>query len=504
MEQVSSFFEHILAVENGDEVDSQEKNKVNETREPHKHPHEKSRRRSELEHLFWRNKKDDKDESKSGNTLLTDKLMEKIISMIVPMNVKDQGVLNERLIMQKTRPPLSMNIMSKNSILLVQRLSVPFETIDGIIKFFNWHNPSFTVGILLILTHVVLNPYLLLVLPIFLVIITIMVPHYLVLHSPDKSLLNEKWFTHNPVPDDGPALHEYKTPKPVPEFSSEFVINLTDLQNHMLIYVVAFDFILWITTDLLYYKNENITSIVFLWLIILSFHNLFILPKILPHILRYMPIKFIIIISLWIVTILLHPVMRNAFLNWFYKEDTRLYFLKINNKIEDFLLNLIVNVDEEQLNIESRDVEVFELQKYNKDTKIWELVGFANDFYTINSPLRKFNQNATEEDDSNEEIDDSVKITLKLGINNVKPPVDWEFKQSSWKLDLDVTEWVNSNLLSDLVMIDTDEKWVYDLDTADAKELFRRRRWLRACSRHTSKKDANQANSASTFSDYLL
>lgn len=176
MDQVSNFFENILTVEaNEKESDAKGKTTQNELKQS-KLMSDKLKRKSESDFAFWTHKKEGNDEQKSTNTLLTDKLMEKIISMVIPMNVKDQGALNERLEMQKTRPPLSVNLISKNSILLNLRLSVPFETIDGVIKFFNWDNLSFTVGILLVITHIILNPYLILVLPLLLILINIMVP----------------------------------------------------------------------------------------------------------------------------------------------------------------------------------------------------------------------------------------------------------------------------------------------------------------------------------------
>ena len=167
MDQVSSFFENILAVEpNEADQGAKEKSRPNELKQS-KPMADKLKRKSESDFAFWTHKKEGNDEPKSTNTLLTDKLMEKIISMVIPMNVKDQGALNERLEMQKTRPPLSVNLISKNSILLNLRLSVPFETIDSIIKFFNWDNLTFTVGVLLVITHIILNPYLIFVLPLF-------------------------------------------------------------------------------------------------------------------------------------------------------------------------------------------------------------------------------------------------------------------------------------------------------------------------------------------------
>lgn len=509
MDQVSNFFENILTVEpNDDESNVTRKPTENELKQSKSmQDKDKLKRKSESDFAFWSYK--NSDDSKSTNTLLTDKLMEKIISMVIPMNVKDQGALNQRLEMQKTRPPLSVNVISKNSILLNLRLSVPFETIDRVIKFFNWDNQCFTIGVLLVITHIILNPYLVFALPVFQILFNVMVPHYLILHPSDMSLVNKNYFQRNPIPDDGPALHEYKAPKPVPEFSNEFVLNLTDLQNHMLLYVTAYDMILWATNDLLFFKDENISAIVFLGLLFLGINNLLVLPRLLPIILTYLPIKTISIFIIWLLAITCHPVIRNKILNWVYNEETRLYFVNLDNRINQFLLKLIVRVEEEQRNIEGREAEIYELQRYDTTSKIWELVGFTNDFYTINNPLRKLIQESLldNDDEKGNDDDDSFanyfETNATHNINSIKPPIDWEFKGESWKLDLNVNDWVNSNLLADIVMIDADEKWVYDVESPNTFQHFRRRRWVRTCNRQNTL-DLAHSNSSSAFNDYLF
>ncbi|CAH2351261.1 peroxisomal membrane protein Pex29p [[Candida] railenensis] len=534
--------------------------------------------------------------SSNSSNLLADKLMEKMISMILPLNAstsEGQTILKERIEMQKSRPSLSVNLMSKNSIQLNQRLSIVFQSLDSFIKFFSWCNPNFTIALLLAATHVILTPILLPVLPIAYILFEVMVPHYLAIYPPDKSIIvsQRPFFEFNPVPADnkldGPVI-----PAPIPEFSREFILNLTDLQNYMVLYVIAFDWLAWLTRDYLYFKDENLSSLVYLGLCFTMVMNLMVFPKLIPIILPYIPIRFILIVSIWMGTIVFHPYLRNNILEWIYEENTRLWWLTVSDKVELKLRKIFgLRQQVEEFPEFEADVEIFELQKLNMKTKVWEPVGYSPDFYSINNPYRILSESVFEElevenekeiDEEEAEVEDKRENTVlnhiddaDLSINEstsneameagnltdvhslpdeaidrdymiprvrlletVKPPVDWEFKQRCWKLDLDSSEWVAQNFIQDVVYVDTDEKWVYDImgpeqferqlsqeeqavgdDLEHTKledikhELFRRRRWIRRCGRQNKiekepskgTKDEEQPHRPNqTFADYLI
>ncbi|KAK6458834.1 integral peroxisomal membrane peroxin-domain-containing protein [Scheffersomyces xylosifermentans] len=493
---------------------------------------------------FWNySKTDDKDPSKrsvssgsilnSGNSFMTDKLVEKIISMIIPMDVNDEQtnrVIQDRIEMQKSRPSLSMNIMSTNSRQLNQRLTSTFINIDNIIRLVNWTHPYYTVGVLLIITHLIINPYLLSVLPLVLLIGNVLIPHYLLIYPPDTSSLSP-YLESNPIPSHRP-LHDYRIPKPVPEFSREFLLNLTDMQNHMIFYIVSYDFILWLTNDYLYFKDESLTSIVFLGVLLLIISNLYFAPLAISFFASHFYIlQTILVISVWAFAIILHPYCRGRLLEWIYKEETRLNILNISNRVEERLINLLEppcsdideiiergDLSEQQINeVDIKEVEIFELQKLNNQTKIWSLVGFTSDIYTVNTATRKYNcnlRNMVSGHEDREEFEHSqvsekpkgyLNINKKSSINDIMPPKNWKFLGPRWELDLEVNAWVKDNYIEDLVLIDDNEKWVYDYQEAfhehgtpekgnegndTKKELFpqiiyRRRRWIRNCVRES-------------------
>lgn len=122
-------------------------------------------------------------------------------------------------------------------------------------------------------------------------------------------------------------------------------------------------------------------------------------------------------------------------------------------------------------------------------------------------------------------------MTKRESINLVKPPQGYKFiPLSRWTIDYDVADWVQANFIQDLVVIDDDEKWAYDvtiqnitIDNATTSEerakngndndngnnennygddeapkvdqlsdlydgeIYRRRRWLRYVARETYK-----------------
>lgn len=495
MEQVSSFLENILTIESGNpsaiqdieiapEANSEIPAKIKSNASKQ---NINNKRMSDIDFSsFWYKPGDGK---KANNSLMADKLMEKVISMMVPMNITtdQQGkILNDRIEMQKTRPPLSIPIMSKNSIQLNQRLSSVFLLQDNVIKFFNWENPFRTIGVLLIISHVIANPYLITAFPFAFIIFQVLIPHYLIIYPPDNSILND-YIEYNPIPSEIP-LDNYKIPKPVPQFTREFILNLTDLQNHMVIFITAYDFYYWLTSDYFYFKDEALSSSILLLFFSGMVLNLLVFPKLFPFLISILPIKSILLILVWCITILSHPHLRTTILDWVYKEETRLRFLNIGNKIELYLSKIFDK--EPEIEPLPMQVEIFELQRYNRRYKTWDLIGFTNNIFSINSPYRNMDliiDGEIEEDE--DRIRDCFKISKKVLIDNIKPPKNWEFVDKQWTLDLMVHSWVKRNLIEDLVYIDEDEKWVYDYQQDKRHDIFRRRRWIRDCVRQNFKQN---------------
>ncbi|ODQ80469.1 hypothetical protein BABINDRAFT_28487, partial [Babjeviella inositovora NRRL Y-12698] len=398
----------------------------------------------------------------STSSHLTDKLFERIIAMALPTpSSVSQESIEERIEAQRSRPSLSVPLMSKNFILMNARLSGVFVLIDELIKVLSWRYPTYTLGLLSIYTWLVLNPVLLLSVPLLYVLFCVLVPNYLVMHQPEALI-----GMVNPVPTDGPSLRKPELPTPAPETSREFFLNVTDLQNHMLLYVTGYDFVNGLSNHLLYFRDEALTSCVFVCLLCAVAFNVCLLPWIVRRCSSFIVfvVQWGLIVGGWSFAALCHPKYWERVIEYYYTEDTRLRILTLANQLES---HIIAEFWLEAEPAEEREVEVYELQHCNDKSKQWQSFGYTTDAYTNRAVLRSGKQ---------------IPTTLS-SLSKVQAPQRWEFSGASWKLDLSPEGWVQRNVLWPNVIIDQDEKWVYDLGEAGARGLYRRRRWSRVCTR---------------------
>lgn len=448
-----------------------------------------------------------------------DKFMERLLDMAIPTTagVEDEKELSgllSRIEMQKSRPPLTVQTMSKNSIALLQRLSLPFVLIDQIILIFLWKDPIYTVCFLLAATLLILNPSTLLAIPSLMLCYFTILPAFGKRHPVDQKTGE---FSK------GPMISNIKYPKPVPEISREFLLNVTDLQNHMMIYVIPWDWLNRIIVKYCYFKDERFTTVVFIVsliisLIISTFGSSF-MGFILPV------VKFMSVVFLWIFAIVLIPSNRKMMLEHMCSEDTRLRFVTLMNSLDDRFKNEFTWHQKREI----RELEIFELQKFEKETKTWQPVCFSPEIYPINSHLRLENlpidgcndisyvkppkgwsfineasdqytirktKNASTSSLSNGKV---RKVTSDLSLSTGNSFTKDDLSDSSgsglpfsaikgikgWYLDLVAINWARENYVDEVLTIDDDTKWCYDDMKYTKKDIskYRRRRWIRYCTR---------------------
>ena len=340
------------------------------------------------------NKEGETNSSPTTNTYV-DKFMEKIISMAIPTTTtsskKELNRVLERIEIQKNRPSLSMQIMSRNSILLLQRLTIPFETIDMITNIINWESPLITITVLLFITITILKPINLITIPLFYTCFEIIIPAYMI---------------QNPNIDESVKSWENELPKPVNEFSREFLLNVTDLQNRMMLYINSWDFINAWCWKLFYFRDELLTWSIFVGLLftglIIELFGSNVIFFMLPY------LKLLMVILVWVLVISLHPKNREKFLKRFYSEEVRLKTVTLLNRCESKLLK---DLDLKNDEMEIRQIEIFELQYFNEDTKSWQFACFSKDMYPLNSHIRLNN----------------LPITGTLILDGVQAPEGWKF-----------------------------------------------------------------------------
>lgn len=417
--------------------------------------------------------------SQSTQNLLTDKLVEKILYMALPAsNEPSKNTIENRVQAGATRPGLSIPIMSRNFIQLNSRLGLPFMLFDEVIRIFNWTNPAYTMCILSFYSFLVLKPLPTLVSgPIIYILFGIMTPTYMEAHMPDP----DSNFDNNPIPARGPPLREPNIPGPVPELSREFILNLIDLQNHMTLYVASYDFLGNVLAKFAYFQNEKVSSAVFLAFLVISCINALTIDTLAI----YIPWKLIFLSLGWLFAILLHPKLRDRVLASIYSEETRLRILTCTNKLER-LINEQFDLYEPR---DRKEASIFELQKFNEEDKTWENIGYSISDFTLFSQARI------------EEIPASQVATAST-LEEVKPPLEWEWLSNfDWSLDLDPIEWVSAEYIQ-YVDVDAETKWVYDVDLEGHRYKFRRRRWIRVCTRAKhSTSDDDFATDATVLSD---
>ncbi|CAR23144.1 Pex29p [Lachancea thermotolerans CBS 6340] len=407
---------------------------------------------------------------------LADKLVEKLIYMALPPSSElAKKTIEHRVEASRNRPGLSVPIMSRNFVQLNSRLGPPFQVIDEVIKIFNWTNTAYTLSVLSLFTYTVMKPLPTLTsIPIFYLLFGVMVPQYLKIHKPDSSLV----FASNPVPATGPPLVKAEVPKPVPEFSKEFILNLTDLQNHMLLYVSAFDFVNGILARFAFFTDESTSSAAFLALLVLAWFNALFMDTLS----RFIPLKSLLIISGWALALALHPRYRDHFLSKIYSEETRLRALMISSKVEKRVNEYFQYREPREL----RQASIFEVQKLDTSIKTWGLVGYSTDHYALFSDYRI----------SEKGLEDASHT-----LEEVKAPLEWEWtKGSKWVQDLDPVSWVASEFV-DYVDIDVEAKWVYDACLDGSRGDYRRRRWIRQCTRIAEQISVSENTSSDTTDD---
>lgn len=509
MEQVSKILENIIAVEYPADDPAAKTDDV----EPAKHIHNAEQQaedpRPELARhysAFWYLE----DDQKKISNQLTDKLVEKVLGVILNGQGEVSGTLDGRMTVHSTRPPLSVNLMSTNTTQLAQKGSPVFEVMDTVAMVLGWHNPYFSVGACLLATHVILNPYLITTLPSLYVLKKFLLPSYLKLYPPDRSIIDNQFTFHNPVPHEGPPLGKQEPPKPISQFSREFIMNFTDMQNQIVPYIRMYDALVSWGQHYFLFENPRLSSVVFLLLLVTTVGNLVLLPRVVPFILSHFPIKAFAIASVWMWVGAFHPAIKERALDYVNTEEARLARLDSTDRAENFFMKFMVDEDDAQQ--QQRQVEIFELQRLSS-RNIWKQLGFSTDHYALNHPERLIDEadvhHDTHSSHSHQGSDDTQStldsfedeqdksmvassaempgssIATKETLLEVKAPKDWVFAEPKWLVDLDPQEWVAEECLMDLVNIDTDEKWVYDYTDGEHYEgsIYRRRRWVRMCKR---------------------
>lgn len=289
-----------------------------------------------------------------ASSSMTDKLIDKLVAAALPTSSLNMADAERRATHMKSNPAFSIPIMGRNFSNMTARTGVAFDAYYSFLRIATWEYPTHTLSILGIYTIIVLNPRLIPTLPFIFILSYLMVPSYVYRHPPDPTLINpdptiegkvlgiisptdyslnypsssassgttststgqnhltsnaaatDVLIHHNPSPvtAQGPPLGEAIIPKPVPEISREFFMNMVDTQNAMVLYIDAYDSILATLKRFAFFDGDETTSSLVYIVLMITAVLAYIFT---PYIIKYTPWKVVFLVLGWGAAIRNHP-----------------------------------------------------------------------------------------------------------------------------------------------------------------------------------------------------
>lgn len=325
--------------------------------------------------------------------------------------------------------------MSSNFRRFNARIGVAFIFQNRAIHLFTWKQPTQTLSFLFVWTFLCIDPYLLPVLPLACCLFFVMVPSFLTRHPEPEVTLGDADLWQGSL--GGPPLAGARTIKPAPEFSKDFFRNMRDLQNCMEDFSTVHDAVLAFLTPLTNFSNENLSSMLYILLLLLSC-LLFITAHLLPW-------RLIFLVMGYALTAFGHPTIQ--FLLATPENEQRLSAAEHEGR--SVLFTLSRSDIEIEPSHEIREVEIFELQHraLHDEHGEYEPVMFSSSPYSPLSPSRISG--------------DRPRGTPFF--EDVLPPRGWRWSDKKWALDLLSREWVDDRCVTGVEVEIEGERWVTDL-----------------------------------------
>ncbi|WPH02406.1 Hypothetical protein R9X50_00526900 [Acrodontium crateriforme] len=431
--------------------------------------------------------------SSSGGSSLQDRFLAGIMAQIIPPEdlvenqdgdegKKESGTKDRRSREYVDRPNFSVGVMSGNFRRFNARVGVLFVVQNRIIYLFTWRRPTATMAFLAIYSLICLRPYLLPLVPLLGMLLYIMVPSFLIRHpAPENDPLVEPSFL-------GPPSAPPSRVKPAPEMSKDFFRNLRDLQNCMEDFSRMHDAANEYITPFTNFSDEGLSSMLFVALFGLC--GLVMMGS------AIVPWRVVALLTGWSMTISGHPEIQRILLS---PENISLARQKAA-QLQDWMRAWIESDIILDGPPERRQVEIFELQKFQPYDDSWEPWLFSPSPYDPLSPARIAGARA--------------KGTQFF--EEVQPPAGWVWKDKKWTMDHLSREWVEQRMITGVEIETEGERWVYDIPPEEIELLesprtkakkkdratpksgweegtgletrgeWRRRRWVRLVERQTS------------------
>ncbi|KAL2710487.1 Peroxisomal membrane protein PEX28 [Kluyveromyces marxianus] len=397
-----------------------------------------------------------------------DMVIDRLILSLLPDELPEREQFSQRVSEPSRRKSqtVSVSIMSRNIRILTSKLGAIFEVQDELVRLATWRNPAGTLLILVVFTKICFNPMLLLILPIVYIMFGLMIPGYLHRHPLHRGIyLSKRSYGQSLIKDitTGGSRVKVQPHEPLREYSyedvdldalkkanavrqsMEFVVNLRDLQNLMSIMVFITDKVEKFVYGTAGFKNEQISTMVFLS----GFFFLISLWVIAPF------INWALMTSMlaWGVMFVLHPRVRPVLLGLLKKQQ-----LEKGKEVLEKTERYDILLDEP---VETRWTEVFEIQIQGITETEWSHYMYATHVFDKSDPYRK-----------SQKPPPGVQTLEEL-----KAPPTWVFDSNcEWITDTNVQQWAAERGLENL-RIDGD----YLVD-----DQFKRKRLIRKVIRYAN------------------
>ncbi|KAI2469499.1 Pex24p-domain-containing protein [Annulohypoxylon bovei var. microspora] len=366
---------------------------------------------------------------------IQDQLVEKLLSQVVPLD--DAHIPQDEPAPKGenpgvVRPNFNLPTMSNNFRRFNARIGVVFVFQARAIRVLSWKRPTHTLSFLAIYTFLCLDPYLLPLLPLTVMLVAILIPNFVARHpAAEFSLSSEQAIGYSPH---GPPLAPAVTVKPVKELSRDFFHNMRDLQNSMEDFSQLHDAVIRLVVPPTNFSDEALSSALFV--------ALFLACLFLSIASNALPWRFIFLALGWAATCAGHPALQGALRG---ARETHIHAREQEARgLAERWVARDVILDEAP---ETREVEVFELQRRSAAAGEWEPWLFGASPYDPLSAPR---------------IAGDRPRGARF-FEDVLPPRGWEWSEKKWALDLWSREWVEERIITGVEVETEGERWIYDI-----------------------------------------
>ncbi|KAF4591742.1 Peroxisomal membrane protein PEX29 [Ophiocordyceps camponoti-floridani] len=376
---------------------------------------------------------------------LQDRLVNKLLQQVIPSDGDSQSPDSKAGSSPfPQRPGFNLTTMSYNFRHFNARIGVVFRFQAKAERLLSWRRPTQTLSMLAVYSFVCLDPHLLPVLPLVVLLLGVLVPAFVARHpAPPKGTLSSEqavgYSPHGPpLAPPAPTVRP-----PAKELSRDFFRNMRDLQNSMADFSHAHDRIVKLVVPVTDFSDEALSSTVF--------HILVVAALVMALAAHIVPWRLVFFVGGWSLVLARHPSIKPLVRGQF-RRPTPPKHLDDNPQRRDHdSLSLLDRWTASDVILDSapetREAEIFELQRADPDAAAWEPWLFSPEPYDPLSPSRIAGH----------------RPRGSRFFEDVLPPPGWHWSEKKWALDLWSREWVEDRIITGVEVETEGERWVYDM-----------------------------------------